>query len=120
MVDELDSNLHQKLIEIIITCFTDSTINQHGAQLIFITHNTSIIEHMGDLSLSTETIWFMEKSQNGESSLFSLADFPKHSDAHYEYRYWEGQYGALPYLSTAILRGLADVHLQKSEHGFTD
>ena len=75
---------------------------------------------MDDLSLSTETIWFMEKSQNGESSLFSLADFPKHSDAHYEYRYWERQYGALPYLSTAILRGLADAHLQKSEHGFTD
>ena len=108
VVDELDSNLHQKLIEMIITCFTDSTINQHGAQLIFITHNTSIIEHMDDLSLGTETIWFMEKSQNGESSLFSLAYFPKHSDTDYEHSYLEGRYGALPYLSPAILRGLAD------------
>ena len=109
IVDELDSSLHQKLTEIIIMCFTDSSINQHGAQLIFTTHNTNIIEHMDDLSLSTKTIWFMEKNQHGESSLFSLADFPKHSDANYERRYLSGRYGALPYTSPATLRGLAHV-----------
>jgi hypothetical protein len=116
IADELDSSLHQKLIEMIIKCFTDPSINQHGAQLIFTIHNTNIIEHMDDLSLDTKSIWFMEKNQNGESSLYSLADFPNHSDANYERRYLSGRYGALPYLSPAILRGLVTTHTLEAAH----
>lgn len=116
IADELDSSLHQKLIEMIIKCFTDPSINQHGAQLIFTIHNTNIIEHMDDLSLDTKSIWFMEKNQNGESSLYSLADFPNHSDANYERRYLSGRYGALPYLSPAILHGLVTTHTLEAAH----
>lgn len=116
IADELDSSLHQKLIEMIIKGFTDPSINQHGAQLIFTIHNTNIIEHMDDLSLDTKSIWFMEKNQNGESSLYSLADFPNHSDANYERRYLSGRYGALPYLSPAILRGLVTTHSLEAAH----
>ena len=116
IADELDSSLHQKLIEMIIKGFTDPSINQHGAQLIFTIHNTNIIEHMDDLSLDTKSIWFMEKNQNGESSLYSLADFPNHSDANYERRYLSGRYGALPYLSPAILRGLVTTHALEAAH----
>lgn len=116
IADELDSSLHQKLIEMIIKGFTDPSINQHGAQLIFTIHNTNIIEHMDDLSLDTKSIWFMEKNQNGESSLYSLADFPNHSDANYERRYLSGRYGALPYLSPAILRGLVTTHTLEAAH----
>ena len=116
IADELDSSLHQKLIEMIIKCFTDPSINQHGAQLIFTIHNTNIIEHMDDLSLDTKSIWFMEKNQNGESSLYSLADFPNHSDANYERRYLSGRYGALPYLSPAILRVLVTTHTLEAAH----
>ena len=116
IADELDSSLHQKLIEMIIKGFTDPSINQHGAQLIFTIHNTNIIEHMDDLSLDTKSIWFMEKNQNGESSLYSLADFPNHSDANYERRYLSGRYGALPYLSPAILRGLVTTRTLEAAH----
>lgn len=116
IADELDSSLHQKLLEMIIKGFTDPSINQHGAQLIFTIHNTNIIEHMDDLSLDTKSIWFMEKNQNGESSLYSLADFPNHSDANYERRYLSGRYGALPYLSPAILRGLVTTHSLEAAH----
>lgn len=116
IADELDSSLHQKLLEMIIECFTDPSINQHGAQLIFTIHNTNIIEHMDDLSLDTNSIWFMGKNQNGESSLYSLADFPNHSDANYERRYLSGRYDALPYLSPAILRGLVTTHTLEAAH----
>ena len=110
----------------IITCFTDPSINQHGAQLIFTTHNTNVIEHIDKLSLSTQSIWFMEKSQNGESTLFSLADFPNHADANYERRYLSGRYGALPSLSPAKLRGLVSDYTLKmvqkinNESSFSD
>ena len=90
----------------IIRCFTDRSINQHGAQLILTTHNTNIIEHMEALALEPATMWFMEKNLDGESSLFSLADFPNRSEANYERRYLGGRYGALPQLSPSTLRGL--------------
>ena len=106
IADELDSSLHQNLIEMIIRCFTDRSINQHGAQLILTTHNTNIIEHMEALALEPATMWFIEKNLHGESSLFSLADFPNRSEANYERRYLGGRYGALPQLSPSTLRGL--------------
>ena len=116
IADELDSSLHQKLLEMIIKGFTDPSINQHGAQLIFTIHNTNIIEHMDDLSLDTKSIWFMEKNQNGESSLFSLVDFPNHADANYERRYLSGRYGALPFLSPSTLRGLVSTQGSETAH----
>lgn len=106
IADELDSSLHQNLIEMIIRCFTDRSINQHGAQLILTTHNTNIIEHMEALALEPATMWFIEKNLHGESSLFSLADFPNRPEANYERRYLGGRYGALPQLSPSTLRGL--------------
>lgn len=106
VADELDSSLHQNLVEMIIKSFTDPSINQHGAQLILTSHNTNIIQQLRDLSLTTDTIWFIDKNIQGESSLFSLADFPNRAEANYERRYLAGIYGALPRLSPSTLRGL--------------
>ena len=58
----------------------------------------------------------MEKNQNGESSLFSLVDFPNHADANYERRYLSGRYGALPFLSPSTLRGLVSTQGSETAH----
>lgn len=108
IADELDSSLHPSLVEMIINSFTDLSINQKGAQLVLTTHNTNVLDHMDELSLAASSIWFAEKTSTGESSFFSLADFPNRKDANYERRYLSGRYGAMPKLSPATLRDLRD------------
>ncbi|WP_165241187.1 AAA family ATPase [Corynebacterium lizhenjunii] len=106
IADELDSSLHQSLVEMLIRAFTDEATNPHGAQLLFSSHNTNFLEHSRELGIRPGCIWFIEKQPNGSSDLFSLADFPNHEAANYERRYLSGRYAALPRVSPSILRGL--------------
>lgn len=106
VADELDASLHIQLLEMIVQCFTDSSININDAQLILTAHNTNVMEHLHDLGIRESGIWFVEKNQSGASELYSLADFPNRVDANYEKRYLSGRYGAVPSLSPAIIRGL--------------
>lgn len=106
LADEIDTSLHQNMVELIIKTFTDPNINVRGAQLIFTSHNTNILEHMGELGLTEKHIWFTEKNGLGESSYFSLSDYPKSKDANHERRYLAGRYGAIPMLAPSVLRGI--------------
>lgn len=106
VADELDSSLHQHLVEMIVRAFTDESINLNKAQLIFTSHNTNLLEHMRDLELNNDSFWFAEKDRYGGSEYYALSDFHKHADANYERRYLSGRYRALPNLSLSILRGL--------------
>ncbi|OFT84718.1 ATP/GTP-binding protein [Corynebacterium sp. HMSC29G08] len=106
IADELDSSLHVQLLELVVKAFTDETINVNGAQLIFSSHDTNLLEHMSALGLDTNAFWFVEKLQSGASEVFPLSGFEKRKDANYERRYLDGRYGALPRVSPALIRGL--------------
>lgn len=100
-VDELNSRLHPLLVRNIIMLFLDSTINTNNAQLIFTTHD--IWQLSNDL-LRRDEIWFVEKDDDGVSSLYSLADFIDDTgtkirkDENYTKNYLTGKYGAIPKL----------------------
>jgi hypothetical protein len=47
IADELDINLHPYLLAKIVDLFLDDETNNNGAQLIFSTHNTEILDHLG-------------------------------------------------------------------------
>lgn len=106
IVDEIDSSLHQSLVELVVQAFTDPSINIHGAQLIFTSHNTNVLEHAQSLGLQPAALWFVEKTVDGATEIYPLADFPNHPNANYERRYLSGRYGALPKLSPSTLRAL--------------
>lgn len=72
--DELDKSLHIKLLLFIINLFNDKNINKKGAQLIFTTHNTSLLSNRYKNSFSDEEIWIIDKKYSGESELYSLND----------------------------------------------
>ena len=102
VVDELDSRLHPKLIKAICQLFNSSEMNRNNAQLIFVSHNTSVLDK--DL-FRRDQIWFTEKDQYGASELFSLVEFkdPKNgkkirNDASYEKSYLSGIYGSVPHV----------------------
>lgn len=96
VVDEMDSKLHPNLVEGIVKLFNSKDINKNNAQLIFNTHNTNLLT--ADL-FRRDQIWFTEKNQYGEASLYSLADFKgvRKTDA-FENNYLKGKYGAVPFI----------------------
>lgn len=96
VIDEIDKSLHTFIVRHIINMFRDKEINKAGAQLIFTTHDTSL------LSLSTfrrDQVYFTEKNnKTGISDLYSLDEFPVRKTDNIEKGYLLGRYGAIPYI----------------------
>ncbi len=94
IVDELDNSLHPKMVHFLISLMHNLELNQKNAQLIFSTHDTSLL----DTSLfRRDQIWFIEKDQEQASKLYPLTDFSPRKDEALEKGYLMGRYGALPF-----------------------
>lgn len=74
MADEMDAHLHPLLTKHLVSLFDSTEFNPKGAQLIFTSHSTNLL----DLDfLRRDQIWFTEKDeQTAATDLFSLYDFP--------------------------------------------
>jgi len=96
IVDEMDARLHPLLTREIVTLFNNKVTNPHGAQLIFNTQDTNLLDNN---LFRRDQIWFIEKDQQGASHLYSLAEFKVRNDKDYERGYIQGRYGAIPYLN---------------------
>ena len=101
IVDELDAKLHPLLTRNIVLLFMDPERNKHGAQLIFATHDTNLL----DLSvLRRDQIWFAEKDKVESTDIYSLVEFEEdgQEDANnkhdIERDYIRGRYGAIPFI----------------------
>ncbi len=96
VVDEIDKSLHPFIVRYLVNMFRDEEINKGGAQLIFTTHDTSL------LSLSTfrkDQVYFTEKNnKTGISDLYSLDEFSVRKTENIEKGYLLGRYGAIPYI----------------------
>jgi AAA15 family ATPase/GTPase len=96
VIDELHDNLHPKLVEFLVALFHNNETNPKNAQLIFTTHDTSILSQ--DV-FRRDQIWFCEKNSEQETQLYPLTDFsPRKGRENLEVAYLAGRYGALPYL----------------------
>lgn len=102
VVDELDAKLHPFLTRKIIGLFMDSEINRNGAQLIFATHDTNLLNLQ---YLRRDQIWFTEKDKTDSTELYSLVEFRDdagnkvRNDRNIEKDYINGRYGAIPFMS---------------------
>lgn len=95
IIDELEKHLHPAMTKFIIKLFHSETINKKNAQLIFTTHETSILHK--DI-FRKDQICFCEK-QNKASKFYSLSDFKGlRENIDYEKSYLLGRFGALPNL----------------------
>lgn len=101
VVDELDSKLHPLLTQHIIKLFNDPKTNPKGAQLIFATHDTNLLNVK---TFRRDQIWFTEKDNSEATDLYSLAEFREpegnkiRKDRSFEKDYINGRYGAIPYI----------------------
>ena len=101
IIDELDAKLHPLLTRNIVLLFMNPTINKFGAQLIFATHDTNLL----DLEIIRRyQIWFAEKNDVESSDIYSLVEFKDNegnkvrNDRDIKRDYIRGRYGAIPFI----------------------
>ena len=96
VVDELHNSFHPHALRFLVTLFYDPEINKKNAQLIFTSHETSIMS--GDF-MHRDQIWFMQRNEQQQSELYSLAEFTNEKAmSNFQKSYLSGRYGALPNL----------------------
>jgi energy-coupling factor transporter ATP-binding protein EcfA2 len=105
VLDELDASLHPTLSTELIRIFRRRDTNPRGAQLIFTSHDTSLLNH-----LNRDEVWLTERAEDGATTLGSLAEFAGErvrKSQNLESGYLHGKFGALPNVDQfAFLRSL--------------
>lgn len=96
-VDELHAHLHPKLVRFLVALFNNPVTNPNNAQLIFTTHETSVLSQE---IFRRDQIWFCEKNKTQATEFYPLTDFsPRKERENLELAYLSGRYGALPFVN---------------------
>lgn len=95
LYDELDTSLHPLMTRFLIGLFHGTATNPNNAQLVFTTHDTSLLDRE---VFRRDQVWFIEKDRKGASRLYPLSDFRPRKDENLERGYLRGRYGALPFI----------------------
>jgi len=97
-IDELHDSLHPTIVKFLVSLFHDKKTNPNNAQLIFTTHETSILDQN---IFRRDQVWFCNKAKEQSTSIYPLTDFsPRKGVENLEKAYLTGRYGALPLIST--------------------
>lgn len=94
LVDEIERELHPMLVDFIIAKFQSKASNPKGAQIVFATHNTEL---MNESLIRKDQIYFVDKNQNnGSSELYTICEFSTKTTDNIQKGYLLGKYGAIP------------------------
>ena len=96
IVDELTARLHPVLAKFIVDLYQNEYNNK--AQLIFTTHDVSLLNRD---QFRRDEIAFVDKTVQGESTIYTMADLKVRSDASFLKDYLSGKYGAVPIIKDA-------------------
>lgn len=94
VIDELDKGLHPLISKLLIGLFNSTKNNPHNAQLIFATHDSSLL----DLELlRRDQICFVDKEYEGHSVFYRLSDIKGiRKDIPIDKWYLSGRFKAIP------------------------
>ena len=107
IVDELDSSLHTVISGKLIEMFQDPETNRHNAQIIFTTHDTSLLGY-----LNRDEVWLTSKRSDGSTELTPLSDFRGdrvRRSTNLERGYLEGRFGGIPVVDQSVVREALDL-----------
>ena len=102
LFDEIDASLHPRLSARLIEIFQDPHTNRHGAQLVFTSHDASLLN-----TLNRDEVWFAEKEPDGGTRLVALAEFGGErvrKSLNLERAYLQGRFGAVPEVDQVSVR----------------
>ena len=95
LLDEIETSLHPHMAELVIKLFNDPTVNIHNAQLIFTTHDMSL---MSQNMLRKDQIYLSTKTVEKGTQYMCLADFDNSLKDSSPFAKWydEGRLGGIP------------------------
>lgn len=94
LVDEIERELHSMLVDYIVAKFQSKRTNPKGAQIIFTTHNTELMDME---LLRKDQFYFVDKNEkDGSSELYGISDFATRTTDNIRKGYLLGKYGATP------------------------
>ena len=102
LIDEIDASLHPRLSARLLGLFQDPQTNPRGAQLIFTSHDTSLLN-----VLNRDEVWLTEKEPGVATRLVALAEFTGErvrKSVNLERAYLQGRFGAVPEVDQVELR----------------
>ncbi len=102
LFDEIDASLHPRLSSQLIQLFQDPASNPRNAQLVFTTHDTSLLN-----VLNRDEVWLTEKRSDGSSELVALAEYGSEKirkSLNLERAYLQGRFGAIPEPDQIVIR----------------
>lgn len=102
--DEIESSLHPHIAELVVKLFHDPQVNTHHAQLLFTTHNLSL---MTPELFRKDQLWLTEK-KHGNTLISSLDEFDAGLKAHSPFAKWydEGRLGGIPMIDYYAVKAL--------------
>ena len=108
LADELDASLHPALVNALIALFQSPKSNPRRAQLIFNSHDVTLLGDSAEHLLGRDQIWFTEKNEDGSTRLYPLSDLDPRKGEAIGRRYLAGRYGATPMVSRRALERIAE------------
>ena len=108
LVDELDSSLHPRFAAEVVRLFHDPLSNTRGAQLVFTSHDPSLLSTpSGGRLLDPGQVWLTEKDKLGGTELYPLTAAEPGEEEDLTASYLAGAFGAVPH----VLEGQIARHL---------
>ncbi|MFG2717065.1 ATP/GTP-binding protein [Streptomyces sp. NPDC048416] len=99
LVDELDASLHPRFAAEVVRLFQDPDANPRGAQLIFTSHDPSVITTpSGERLLDPAQVWLTEKDKDGATELYPLSAVSPGEEEDLTASYLAGAFGGVPAL----------------------
>lgn len=112
LVDELDASLHPLLLSKALGLFQSQKTNRFGAQLIFTTHDVTLLsQSLDNYKLSRGQVWLTEKGDDGSSSLVPLSDYRPRKGEDLARGYLQGRYGGTPRIAEGTLHRAAKLDI---------
>lgn len=96
VLDEITTSLHTILAKHLVGLFTSKTVNAKGAQLLFTTHDTNLLNQE---ILRRDEIWLVEKAQDGTTTINPLSDIKTKNTDNLEKGYLQGRFGGIPFIN---------------------
>ena len=102
VIDEIDTSLHPQLTEFLVELFNDPEINANNAQLIFTTHDVTL---MNPSYMRRDQLFFVDKNGDGVSELYALDEFSEvRKDTPFAKWYMQRRFNATPKLDYSAIR----------------
>lgn len=94
LIDGIENGLHPAFVEFIVAKFQSKKTNPNGAQIVFTTHDTELLNME---LLRKDQLYFVDKNNDdGVSELYSISDFSTRTTENVHKGYLVGKYGAIP------------------------